>query len=332
MAHIKGKPAEGHVHNDMWYDPESNNFLIFNADKGRWNLEFGERWFPGLKTLRRLTLSGKKLSAKDVVRLQGNKSLQINKKGDLIPWEDPKNRNRSRLFLAQSAESKAALEKMRFTQIPAAEKEELIITQMRNYRKRGVANNPAGLIAYIKASRRRGDTLGVEARTRLLEQDFNLVEDSEKPGNWITKKTDLINQTKKNLNNNNDKKGGSDVPNEEVDNNLSKVYVQGSGPGGNINNKAKEIVKEKPPLSFEQEIANSLKDIPARKFGSRDTATRKVLNEADYDISSISKWDQSDFLRDLRIGHAYDTGKGTIQWQDNRGMMKIINKKKEEVT
>ena len=335
MAHIKGKPAKGHVHNDMWYDPENNTYLYFNAAKGRWNIEAGERWFPGLKTLRRLALSGKRLSAQDVVRLQGNKSLQITKKGDLVPWKDPKNRNRSRLFLAHSAESKAALEKMRFTQVPAAEHEELINTQIRNYRKRGEALNPSQLIAQVKTSRRLGHSLGLEARIRLLEQDFDLVEDSKNPGNWITKKTETINETKDTLTNlRKDKPKIVSNNTKEVTNvNESSVYQEGfstKGKDESINNKAKEIIKEKPPLSFEQQLAQNLQGVGQREFKKRDTATLEALKSSGYDTSGISRWDQSDFLRDLRIGHAFDTGKGTIMYKPNRGMMKVIRKKKEE--
>ena len=97
-----------------------------------------------------------------------------------------------------------------------------------------------------------------------------------------------------------------------------------------INNKAKEIIKEKPPLSFEQQLAQNLQGVGQREFKKRDTATLEALKSSGYDTSGISRWDQSDFLRDLRIGHAFDTGKGTIMYKPNRGMMKVIQKKKEE--
>ena len=88
--------------------------------------------------------------------------------------------------------------------------------------------------------------------------------------------------------------------------------------------------KEKAPLSFEQQLAQNLQGVGQREFGKRDTATLEALKSSGYDTSGISRWDQSDFLRDLRIGHAFDTGKGTIMYKPNRGMMKVIRKKKEE--
>ena len=88
--------------------------------------------------------------------------------------------------------------------------------------------------------------------------------------------------------------------------------------------------RDKPPLSFEQQLAQNLQGVGQRDFGERDRRTLLTLKDKGYDTSGISRFDQSDFLRDLRIGHAWDTGKGTIMYKPNRGMMQIIRKKKEE--
>ena len=90
--------------------------------------------------------------------------------------------------------------------------------------------------------------------------------------------------------------------------------------------------RDKPPLSFEQQLAQNLQGIGQRDFKNRDAATLKTLNLTSDQLvqRGISRFDQSDFLRDLRIGHAWDTGKGTIMYKPNRGMMKVIRKKKEE--
>ena len=91
-------------------------------------------------------------------------------------------------------------------------------------------------------------------------------------------------------------------------------------------------VKEdkKAPLSLEEKLAQNLQGVGQRDFKKRDEATRKALKSSGYDTSGISSFDQSEFLRDLRIGHAWDTGKGTIMYKPNRGMMRIIQKKKQE--
>lgn len=294
MAHIKGKPAKGHVHNDMWYDPESNNFLIFNANLGRWNVEAGERWFPGLKPLRRLALSGRRLSAQDVVRLRGGKALRINNKGDLVPWGNPKGRNKSRLFLAQSNVSKEALKNMRFTKIPLAEQEELINTQIRNYRKRGLADNPSDLIAQIKTSRRLNHSLGLEAKRRILEQDFNLVEDSKNLNKWLTK-TDVIDQTKKSLNNN---KGvqevpslADQVPNKELSSDL--LELDPDDPANPKREGGEYVIEptkksDKPAEPLESELQRLLKQ--RNKFASGKNSGRQTQNDLAIMRAEQAEW------------------------------------------
>ena len=78
--------------------------------------------------------------------------------------------------------------------------------------------------------------------------------------------------------------------------------------------------RDKAPLSFEQQLAEKLQGVGQREFKRRDAATLKALNLTSDQLvqRGISRFDQSDFLRDLRIGHAYRTDDNTIRYRTGR--------------
>ena len=126
------------------------------------------------------------------------------------------------------------------------------------------------------------------------------------------------------------KKGNKEVKLEDLDQVNPGKQTEDYLETGKVPSSQTVTNRDKAPLSFEQQLAQNLQGIGQREFKKRDTATLEALKSSGYDTSGISRWDQSDFLRDLRIGHAFDTGKGTIMYKPNRGMMKVIRKKKEE--
>ena len=83
-----------------------------------------------------------------------------------------------------------------------------------------------------------------------------------------------------------------------------------------------------------QDVIPEYEDILKMKRGkNRDELTLKHWEKKGYDFEGLSKRDRRELANELRIGHAWETGKGTVMWKpENRGMHKVFKQTREDLT
>ena len=64
----------------------------------------------------------------------------------------------------------------------------------------------------------------------------------------------------------------------------------------------------------------------------RDELTLKHWESKGYDFEGLSKHDRRELANELRIGHAWETGKGSVMWKPDRGTLKVFKQTREDLT